>query len=98
MRTVFPISVNVILKLALAATPAVAEPLADHPAIAARRVIAAQGYDHASKFYPHPAGLALRAEAPRTLHDHPAVLVFKREQEQQALALEAARRLLAQAR
>lgn len=66
MRTLFPISVNVFLKLALSAMPAAAEPLADHPAIAARRVIAAQGYDYASKFYAHPAGLRLLAEAPRT--------------------------------
>lgn len=99
MRSLFPISVNVILKLALAAAPVMAaEKMADHPAIAARRVIAAQGYDYASKFYPHPAGLALLAEAPRTMHDHPAVIVFKREQHAHALALEEARRLLAQAR
>ena len=99
MRSLFPISVNLILKLALTATPAVAtDNMADHPAIAARRVIAAQGYDYASKFYPHPAGLTLLAQAPRTMHDHPAVIVFKREQHEQALALEAARRLLAEAR
>jgi hypothetical protein len=40
----------------------------------------------------------LLAEAPRTMHEHPAVLVFKREQQEQAAALEAARRTLAQVR
>jgi hypothetical protein len=35
----------------------------EHPAIVARRVIAAQGYDYASKFYLHPAGLYLAASA-----------------------------------
>lgn len=98
MRSLVPISVNVVLKLALSAAPAIAEPLSDHPAIAARRVITAQGYDYASKFYPHPAGLALLAEAPRQRHAHPAVLVFLRDQFEQAQALDAARRVLAQAR
>ena len=31
----------------------------EHPAIVARRVIDAQGYDYASKFYPRPAWLYL---------------------------------------
>jgi hypothetical protein len=38
--------------------------LGEHPAIIARRVIAAQGYDYASKFYPHPAWLYLSMQAP----------------------------------
>jgi hypothetical protein len=62
----------------------------DHPAIVARRVIAAQGYDYASKFYPHPAWLYLSAEAPRTMMDHPAVIVFRRAEQERQAALEAA--------
>lgn len=67
----------------------------DHPAIAARHVIAQQGYDHASKFYPHPAWLYLSAEAPRPMSDHPAVLVHRRAEEERRAALEAAARQLA---
>jgi len=36
------------------------------------------GYDYASKFYPHPAWLYLRSEAPREMGQHPAVLVARR--------------------
>lgn len=57
------------------------ERLADHPAIAVQRLHAAQGYDYAAKFYPHPAWLYLAAEAPRTMSDHPAVVVARRERE-----------------
>jgi hypothetical protein len=67
----------------------------DHPAIVARRVIAAQGYDYASKFYPHPAWLYLSAEAPRTMMDHPAVIVFRRVEQERQAALEAAAATLA---
>ena len=56
--------------------------LADHPAIAARRVIAQQGYDYAAQFYPHPAWLYLSAEAPHPMSQHPAVIVFERAQEE----------------
>ncbi len=38
----------------------------------------AQGYDYASKFYPHPAWLYLQAEAPHEMGQHPAVLVARR--------------------
>ena len=68
----------------------------DHPAIAARRVIAQQGYDHASKFYPHPAWLYLSAEAPRPMSDHPAVLVYRRAEAERRAALEEAARQLAE--
>jgi hypothetical protein len=53
--------------------------LGDHPAIIVQRLQAQQGYDYASKFYPHPAWLYLLAEAPRPMSDHPAVIVFERE-------------------
>ncbi len=38
----------------------------------------ASSYDYASKFYPHPAWLYLLAEAPRTMNEHPAVVVARR--------------------
>lgn len=61
--------------------------LGDHPAIVVQRLYAQQGYDYLSKFYPHPAWLYLLPEAPRPMSDHPAVIVFKREQQrQEALA------------
>jgi hypothetical protein len=73
-----------------AADAAPAAKTGEHPAIVARRVIAAQGYDYASKFYPHPAWLYLSAEAPRTMMDHPAVIVFRRAEHERQAALEAA--------
>jgi hypothetical protein len=59
------------------AEPATSEPLGEHPAIVARRVIANAGYDYASKMYRHPAGLTLYLEQPREMGDHPAVLVAR---------------------
>jgi hypothetical protein len=50
-----------------------------------QRLHAQQGYDYASKFYPHPAWLYLQAEAPRPMMEHPAVIVSRRHQ-QAALA------------
>ena len=74
---------------ALAQQPAT-DRLGDHPAIVVQRLYAQQGYDYVSKFYPHPAWLYLLPEASRPMSDHPAVLVFKREQQrQQALAKDA---------
>ena len=55
--------------------------LGEHPAVIVKRLQAQQGYDYASKFYPHPAWLYLYAEAPHPMMDHPAVIVFKRQQE-----------------
>jgi hypothetical protein len=77
MRTIL-----IPIALVAAAVPAAyAEKLGDHPALIARRVIAAQGYDYEAKFYPHPAWLYLAAQAPRPMMDHPAVIVAKRERE-----------------
>jgi hypothetical protein len=73
----------------LAGSPAIAEPLGEHPAVIAQRLSAKQGYDYAGKFYPHPAWLWLHAEAPRPMMDHPAVAIAKRQKQiapQQALA------------
>src|SRR5262245_65818974 len=61
-----------------------AEPLGEHPAVIVQRLYAKQGYDYASKFYPHPAWLWLYAEAPRATSDHPAVIVAKRQKEAEA--------------
>jgi len=38
--------------------------LGDHPAVVVKRLEARRGYDYASKFYPHPAWLYLRAQPP----------------------------------
>ena len=43
--------------------------LGDHPAVVVQRLYKAAGYDYASKFYPHPAGLRLYAEPPRDAVD-----------------------------
>jgi hypothetical protein len=58
----------------------------DHPAVIVQRLQAQQGYDYASKFYPHPAWLYLQAQAPHPMTEHPAVVVFKRHQEALAAA------------
>ncbi len=59
----------------------------EHPALAARRVIAAQGYDYTTKFYPHPAWMYLSAEAPHRMAEHPAVLVHQRAEQERKQAL-----------
>ena len=79
----------------VAAPAAYADKLGEHPAIIARRVIAAEGYDYASKFYPHPAWLYLSAEAPHPMMEHPAVIVARRAEEARQAALNASAELLA---
>jgi len=56
--------------------------LGEHPAVIVKRGSANEGYDYASKFYPHPAWLYLSADPPRELFEHPAVLVYRRWHEQ----------------
>jgi len=56
--------------------------LGDHPAVIVKRLYAQQGYDYASKFYPHPAGLYLYAEAPPA--DEAAVAAAKAKQKETA--------------
>jgi len=60
--------------------------LGDHPAVIVQRLHAQQGYDYASKFYPHPAWLYLQAEAPHPMNEHPAVVVFRRHQQEASAA------------
>ena len=43
----------------------VARKLGDHPAVVVQRLQRQAGYDYASKFYPHPAGLRLYAAQPQ---------------------------------
>jgi len=73
-------SAAVLLSVAISA-PVHAEPtehpLGDHPAVIVKRRWQQEGYDYASKFYPHPAWLYLDAEAPRPMMEHPAVIVFR---------------------
>ena len=72
--------------LAPALAPAQEHPLREHPAVIIKRQSETpQGYDYASKYYPHPAWLYLSAEPPRPMSDHPAVVVHRRyEQEMRA--------------
>ena len=46
--------------------------LGDHPAVVVQRLYKNAGYDYASKFYPHPAGMRLYAEQPRDPADSTA--------------------------
>ena len=76
-------SAAVLLSLAISASASaeqVEHPLGDHPAVIIKRRWQQEGYDYASKFYPHPAWLYLAAEAPRPMMEHPAVIVFRRYQ------------------
>lgn len=77
----------IFLSLTIVATTQVlADPLGEHPAVIVQRLHAKQGYDYASKFYPHPAWLWLYSEAPRPMMDHPAVIVAKRQKESESQA------------
>jgi hypothetical protein len=62
----------IAMALVAAAPLAQAEGNGEHPAIVARRVIASQGYDYASAFYLHPAGLSL-ATRPQPSSSTPAL-------------------------
>src|SRR5882672_7849786 len=75
---------DVLLACTLSAPTLAQQPdhrLGEHPAVIVKRMYGQQGYDYASKFYPHPAWLYLDAEAPPPMMDHPAVIVARRERE-----------------
>lgn len=55
----------------------------NHPAVIVKRMEAQQRYDYESKFYPHPAWMYLSSEAPRPMMDHPAVIVARRQKQEQ---------------
>jgi hypothetical protein len=70
MRTLGAVSTMVTVAAALLLAPSAraggnpTHDLGDHPAVVVQRLYKAAGYDYASKFYPHPAGLRLYAEPP----------------------------------
>jgi hypothetical protein len=67
--------------------------LGDHPAVVVQRLYKAAGYDYASKFYPHPAGLRWVAQPPRDESDEmPAAGVADADQRAVRLSDAAARR------
>jgi hypothetical protein len=51
--------------------------MGEHPAVLVFRNWGKRGYDYASKFYLHPARLALESVPPREMGEHPAVVVAK---------------------
>jgi hypothetical protein len=63
--TVFAIGATFFLSPVAKAGDQDSHPMGDHPAVVVQRLYKAAGYDYASKFYPHPAGLRLYAEPPR---------------------------------
>ena len=71
MRTLGAVSTMATVAAALLLAPSARaggnppHDLGDHPAVVVQRLYKAAGYDYASKFYPHPAGLRLYAEPPR---------------------------------
>jgi hypothetical protein len=74
IRTLGAVSMATVVATLLLAPSARADDeaahrLGDHPAIVVQRLYKAAGYDYASKFYPHPAGLRLYAEPPRDATD-----------------------------
>lgn len=91
MRTAL-LSISLI---ALAPAAALADKLGDHPAVVVQRLHATQGYDYASKFYPHPAWLYLQSEEPHRMNHHPAVTIARQQAEARAQAVADARALLA---
>lgn len=49
--------------------------LGEHPAVIVKRSYDKQGYDYASKFYPHPAGFYLYSRAPKeSINQGPTVV------------------------
>ena len=58
-----------------AADTEAAREMGEHPAVLVYRNWDKRGYDYASKYYLHPARLALESVPPREMGDHPAVLV-----------------------
>ena len=59
--------------------------LGQHPAVIIKERSKTQGYDYASKFYPHPAWLFLLPEAPGSTMESPSEIAA-RQQERDATA------------
>jgi hypothetical protein len=67
--TISTSSMTAALLVLACATPASADDaqphrMGDHPAVVVQRLYRSAGYDYASKFYPHPAGLRLYGAPP----------------------------------
>ena len=60
---------------AMAQQPTSEHRLSEHPAVTVKRLSEQQGYDYASKFYPHPAWLYLHSASP----DEMAAAAVKRQ-------------------
>jgi len=67
--TIATIGATLLLASSARADDDIPHRLGDHPAVVVQRLWKAAGYDYASKFYPHPAGLRLYAEPPRDTVD-----------------------------
>ena len=75
MRTILILGAAACLPFASAVKAADEHRLGDHPAVVVQRLHKAAGYDYASKFYPHPAGLRLYMQQPRDEDDAAAMAV-----------------------
>ncbi len=64
----------------VAPVAALADRPGDHPAVIVKRLYPTQGYDYASKFYPHPAWLYLLPEAPSAPSEDPALIASRHRQ------------------
>jgi hypothetical protein len=67
--TIATVGVTLLLSASARACDDSPHGLGDHPAVVVQRLYKAPGYDYASKFYPHPAGLRLYAQPPRDAVD-----------------------------
>jgi len=54
--------------------------LGQHPAVIIKERWKTQGYDYASKFYPHPAWLFLLPEAPGSTMESPSELAARQQE------------------
>lgn len=81
MNTIKTLSAGLVSAVLLVSATAYAHEGFEHPAVIAKRAAAQQTYDYAAQFYAHPAGLALSADAPHTMNQHPAVTIAKRAKE-----------------
>lgn len=53
----------IVLSTSAVAQQTTTHPMGEHPAVIAKRLAEKQGYDYASKFYPHPAWMHLYADS-----------------------------------
>ena len=53
----------IALSTSAVAQESATHPMGEHPAVIAKRLAEKQGYDYASKFYPHPAWMHLYGDS-----------------------------------